>query len=83
MLHGCIATEPPAKRDCQVGHCGLCQKEPKVPGLCKKHTATQPVMPKMSVSHMCELSFIKRLRYRGAQVPQSTRFKQKNVRYPQ
>ena len=47
MLHGCIATEPPAKRDCQVGHCGLCQREPKVPGLYKKHTATQPVMPEM------------------------------------
>ena len=33
MLHVCIATEPPAKRDCQFGHCGLCQREPKVPGL--------------------------------------------------
>ena len=39
----CIATEPPAKRDCQCGHCGLCQREPKVPGLYKKHTVTQPV----------------------------------------
>ena len=26
---------------------GLCQREPKVPGLYKKHTATQPIMPKM------------------------------------
>ena len=26
---------------------GLCQREPKVPGLYKKHTATQPVMPEM------------------------------------
>ena len=43
----CIATEPPAERDCQFGHYGLCQREPKVPGLYKKHTATQPVMPEM------------------------------------
>ena len=43
----CIATEPPAKRDCQFGHCGLCQREPKVPGLYKKHTATQLDMTKM------------------------------------
>ena len=43
----CIATEPPAKRDCQFGRCGLCQREPKVPGLYKKHTATQQVMPEM------------------------------------
>ena len=27
--------------------CGLCQKEPKVPGLYKNHTATQLVMPEM------------------------------------
>ena len=27
--------------------CGLCQREPKVPGLYKKHTATQPFMPEM------------------------------------
>ena len=27
--------------------CGLCQRKPKVPGLYKKHTATQPVMPEM------------------------------------
>ena len=26
---------------------GLCQREPKVPGLYKKHIATQPVMPEM------------------------------------
>ena len=26
---------------------GLCQREPKEPGLYKKHTATQLVMPKM------------------------------------
>ena len=26
---------------------GLCPREPKVPGLYKKHTATQPVMPEM------------------------------------
>ena len=26
---------------------GLCQREPKVPGLYKKHTATQSVMPEM------------------------------------
>ena len=26
---------------------GLCQREPKVPGLYKKHTATQQVMPEM------------------------------------
>ena len=26
---------------------GLCQREPKVPGLYKKHTATLPVMPEM------------------------------------
>ena len=26
---------------------GLCQSEPKVPGLYKKHTATQPVMHEM------------------------------------
>ena len=26
---------------------GLCQREPKVPGLYKKHTATQPIMPEM------------------------------------
>ena len=26
---------------------GLCQREPKVPGLYKKHNATQPVMPEM------------------------------------
>ena len=32
------STEPPAERDCQFGHCGLCQREPKVPGLYyKKH----------------------------------------------
>ena len=41
------STEPPAMRDCQFGHCGLCQWEPKVPGLYKKHTDTQPVMPEM------------------------------------
>ena len=35
------------KRDCQFSHCGLCQTEPKVPGLYKKHTATQPAMPKI------------------------------------
>ena len=34
-------------RDCQFGHYGLCQREPKVPGLYKKHTATQQVMPEM------------------------------------
>ena len=37
----------PAKRDCQFGHCGLCQREPKVPGLYKKHCATQQAMPEM------------------------------------
>ena len=26
---------------------GLCQREPKVPGLYKKHTATQPIIPEM------------------------------------
>ena len=26
---------------------GLCQREPKMPGLYKKHTATQPIMPEM------------------------------------
>ena len=26
---------------------GLCQREPKVPGLYKKHTTTQPVMPEI------------------------------------
>ena len=26
---------------------GFCQREPKVPGLYKKRTATQPVMPEM------------------------------------
>ena len=39
--------EPPAKRYCQFGLYGLCQREPKVPGLYKKHTATQQVMPEM------------------------------------
>ena len=43
----CIATEPPAERDCEFGHYGLCQSEPKVPGLYKKHKATQPIMPEM------------------------------------
>ena len=35
MYSVCIATKPPAKRDCQFGHYGLCQsaKVPKVPGL--------------------------------------------------
>ena len=31
----------------QFAHYGLCQREPKVPGLHKKHTATQPVIPEM------------------------------------
>ena len=35
------------ERDCQFGHYGLCQREPKVPGLYKKHTATQQVMSEM------------------------------------
>ena len=26
---------------------GLCQREPKVPGLYKKHTATQPIIPEI------------------------------------
>ena len=34
-------------RDFQFGTYGLCQREPKVPGLYKKHTATQPIMPEM------------------------------------
>ena len=34
-------------KDCQFGHYGLCQREPKMPGLYKKHTATHLVMPEM------------------------------------
>ena len=31
---------------------GLCQREPKVPRLYKKHSAIQPVMPKMQFKPM-------------------------------
>ena len=30
----------------------LCQREPKVPGLYKKHTATHPVVPQMRLEHL-------------------------------
>ena len=42
-----LYSDPPTKRDCQFGHCGLCQRKPKVLELYKKHTATQPLMPEM------------------------------------
>ena len=39
-------------KDFQLGHCGLCQREPTVPGFSEKHTATQPVTPEMRLGSL-------------------------------
>ena len=46
ILHFCTMTESPVY-SILVWPYGLCQREPKVPGLYEKHMATEPIMSEM------------------------------------